>query len=609
MNRLLALALLLPLAAPAWELETGIVAVTGTTTVTFAQAFPSIPVVVPLADTLQSQPVQVRVSNVSATGFTLTPVRPSGLHAVAPLTVHFIAAEVGEHQYPDGTRLAAGHLSSSQLLPASGASAWQSVAFATAFAAAPAVLSAPQTSANGSLGAGTVTPWLVGTARNASASGFQLALDGGSVYGGTLGNAETLGWIAQTPGSGSFLPADGTLAVSFAAVGPASGIQGPDDNPDGNLLTPFPTDCASLAVGFAPVIALAGKTSRNDAGGGWLRRCSATVAANAIPLTFDEELSGLPLARRNTVDTASAIAFSRSFHASFGLMADYHLDECTLGLSGSSAADSAPYGLTATTEALSRLSVTGAASPGPLCQAAGFGSSSSRLYTPVSSDTHLDIRAQLSLAAWLRHDGSADNAQSSELKTVLAKGNNTYRLALEKVCVATPSVGPAIVDPASALLGCADGLLVTRRWAWLGRLEIFNGLTGVGPPFVVRSAPVGQGALWEPAGEVLAGNWTHLAASYDGLQLKLYLDGVLRGTVSTGGSVIPINGNSQPLTAGVTVDASSARSSRFTGALDELAVWNLPLSLTSLDSQHRLRSRSCGRCGRQVIYLRETYAR
>lgn len=601
---LLALSLLLPFASHAWELETGIVTLTGSTTISFSQAFPTVPVVVPVADTLQTQPVQVRVSAVSTTGFTLTPVRPSGVYAVAPVVVHYLAAEVGEYRYPNGTRFAAGRVSTSALLPASGGSAWQTVTLATAFSATPAVLSAPQTSANGSFSGGTASPWLVSTARSVASTGFQLALDGGSSYSGTLAQAETLGWIAQAPGSSSFLPADGTAAINYQAVGPSSGIVGPDDNPDGNVLTPFPTDCATLALSFTPLVALAGKTSRNDSSGGWVRRCLAT--SNGVTLTLDEPASGLPPSRNNTVDTVSALAFSRGFHAAFGVVADYHLDECSLALPNSPVIDYSPYGHTATALSLARLSLA-ASSPGPLCQAAGYANSSARLST--TSTALLNLRGQLTLAAWLRHDGSANNALSTEYKTLIAKGSNAYRLSLEKICVATPLVGSVIVDPASALLGCANGLLVDRRWAYVGRLEIYNGLTGTGPPFAVRTAPVGQGALWDPAGEVLASSWQHLAASYDGLQLQIYLNGVLRGSVSAGGSVIPVNGNSQALTVGYTIDSGGSVSSPFSGAIDEPTVWNIPLPLSQIDSDHRLRTRSCGHCGRQIIYKREVYGR
>lgn len=69
------------------------------------------------------------------------------------------------------------------------------------------------------------------------------------------------------------------------------------------------------------------------------------------------------------------------------------------------------------------------------------------------------------------------------------------------------------------------------------------------------------------------GTWTNIAGTYNGTQLKLYVDGVL---VSTTQPVPPIQGNPQfPIRLGAgTTGVSGAPNDFFSGQLDNLSMWN-----------------------------------
>ena len=66
------------------------------------------------------------------------------------------------------------------------------------------------------------------------------------------------------------------------------------------------------------------------------------------------------------------------------------------------------------------------------------------------------------------------------------------------------------------------------------------------------------------------GSWTHIAATYDGTTMKLYINGVLEGTL-TGPTLITSNSNN--LVIGT--DAAALETKNFNGRLDEVRLWNV----------------------------------
>ena len=80
-------------------------------------------------------------------------------------------------------------------------------------------------------------------------------------------------------------------------------------------------------------------------------------------------------------------------------------------------------------------------------------------------------------------------------------------------------------------------------------------------------------------GETLFANrWYHIAGTYDGTTLRMYLDGVLKTNVAV---AAPIDTTTQPLRIGSDYMPTSA-GSRFDGAIDEVGIWERPLSLAEI---------------------------
>lgn len=68
------------------------------------------------------------------------------------------------------------------------------------------------------------------------------------------------------------------------------------------------------------------------------------------------------------------------------------------------------------------------------------------------------------------------------------------------------------------------------------------------------------------------GEWHHVAASYDGATLRLYVDGRLDGTA--GANATPRYDSVQPFGIGTTFDSARNADGRFHGAIDEVRVWD-----------------------------------
>ena len=76
---------------------------------------------------------------------------------------------------------------------------------------------------------------------------------------------------------------------------------------------------------------------------------------------------------------------------------------------------------------------------------------------------------------------------------------------------------------------------------------------------------------------VVLNQWSHIAATYDGTNFKLYVNGVLEGTLATGFVPNP----SYPFTIGSYNDGSSYY---VTGKIDEVRLWNIALPQTTIQA-------------------------
>ena len=141
----------------------------------------------------ETDPAAVRVTSLGSSDMTLRVQEPDYENrAHDGETVSWLAIEEGVWQLEDGTLIEAGRLDSKNL---SGAG-FEPVTFSAGFAEAPIVLSQVQTQ-NG-------FPWVITRHQNVSETGFDIVMQEEEATNAGDHKMETLGWMAISPGSGSW---------------------------------------------------------------------------------------------------------------------------------------------------------------------------------------------------------------------------------------------------------------------------------------------------------------------------------------------------------------------------------------------------------------------
>ncbi len=226
------------------------------------------------------------------------------------------------------------------------------------------------------------------------------------------------------------------------------------------------------------------------------------------------------------------------------IVADWHMDDCTLGFAGSAVIDSGPNGLNGTT--VGGLQVQNS---GQLCSAAGMDGASS--YVSVPDSPALDLDEGMSFAVWVRHNASA----LKDWEAIFAKGDNAYRVHLNGGCAIADSL------PGSTRHGFSFGL---------------NGGCG--------AADLNTNVVPVP------GVWYHVAGTYDRSTMRMYVNGVLASSASYSA---PINDNNFDLFIG---ENSQRRNRYWDGDIDELTIWDGAIADTDV-VDHMNRTRPCTNCG------------
>jgi hypothetical protein len=278
--------------------------------------FTATPVVIPVATSQgNGDPAFVRVTNRSATGFTISQIIPQGTTVLADkMTVDFMAAVPGVHTLVDGLEIAAGIASVSDCVGSqAGCPAITDpvIAYGTSFTA-PAVLAAVQEIDLGFDPEVSAEPLLATSITAVSGSNFRAAFEYAQTNGGSpLATAQDMGWIAMEGNTtGGLHAAEGTTnsgghIVEIRTVVTPANVSGWDDGAcDSNN---FPL---AFTLPASPLV-IATHNTRNGGDGGWVRKCGQT--AGAFTAVIDEDVAADTERSHGSSESLGAIAFSDTF--------------------------------------------------------------------------------------------------------------------------------------------------------------------------------------------------------------------------------------------------------------------------------------------------------
>lgn len=123
-----------------------------------------------------------------------------------------------------------------------------------------------------------------------------------------------------------------------------------------------------------------------------------------------------------------------------------------------------------------------------------------------------------------------------------------------------------------------DAIIVTKGTTTSGYLLRFEG-TGQAP-YVAFAVGDLNSTILTSNSSIPANQWTHIAATYDGSMQQIYVNGQLDATMQTSRV---IGGNDYGLYVGVDAAASNQF---FSGHIDELAIWETPLSRQEIENSY-----------------------
>ena len=302
-------------AANPWEMEAGQATTSpaGFVTVPFAATFSFAPVVAVLPTDENSDPAALRIRNVTAAGFDVALVEPTGSNGVVdPMTFDFVAVTPGIHQLPTGETVVALLHSTTTLQHGAGvggAEFYDTVPFGVTLTPIASVVASLQTMNNETNAPpGDVSvPWLTVAMRDVSATSVRIALERSEVAAGAVTVDETIGVIALASGGAGVFFDDADQSISWSALTTNDNIRG-----WGNGTPCFVTTYSSTPFASPRLV---GTKNRHDGGdGGWLRRCS--LSGTSVGFVIDEDVFR-DAERNHTTEAAGMLAFSNSFHALF----------------------------------------------------------------------------------------------------------------------------------------------------------------------------------------------------------------------------------------------------------------------------------------------------
>ncbi|MEW5798136.1 MAG: LamG domain-containing protein, partial [Bacteroidota bacterium] len=132
-----------------------------------------------------------------------------------------------------------------------------------------------------------------------------------------------------------------------------------------------------------------------------------------------------------------------------------------------------------------------------------------------------------------------------------------------------------------------------------GKYELYildNSLSGS-----IRADVVVGGVRYNAISSVNASTdtWTHIAATFDSTDLKIYVNGVLRGTTTIDGAPAAIDANTGSLGIGGGVNPTD---SRMEGSVDEVRIWNIVRTASEISADMNNTNLSPSTTGLQAYY-------
>ncbi|MGJ3244036.1 MAG: autotransporter-associated beta strand repeat-containing protein [Opitutales bacterium] len=275
--------------------------------VTFDEAFTSIPVVVLTPNRDNPDPAALRIRNVTNEGFEVVMVEPSSENGEGPAmnNISFVAAEEGLYQTDSGELLEVRHHLTNSASAKGGSDTWDTISLRQAFGATPSVTGMVQTDNNetGAPPGDPSDPWVTTHNRNLGTSSFETSLGRAETGAGNLSVDERMGYILFEESFGSFTD-DSASTVYWDAFNSANTVDG------------SPTTINYNQTNFgAPPLVQATIGSYDGGDGGWARFSNNT--ASSVDLNIDEDRVQDP-ERNHTTEIVSLLAFSGGFTETLG---------------------------------------------------------------------------------------------------------------------------------------------------------------------------------------------------------------------------------------------------------------------------------------------------
>jgi len=310
----------------AWKMEADIITVKKTTGgvithIEFRQTYDTPPLVFTLASDDGPNPANLRVVNITTTGFDIYIIEPEsedGPH-MQMSSIPYIAVEKGEHTLPDGTKILADTIDTNTYFSyyrknEPDSATWESVSI-SGFDTTPIVLAQIQTRNNErtdkDVPDATSAPWYSATVKDVTSSEFKITLDRAETKAGEVIKNETIAYLvidSALQGSEHYFASNEYKKIMFETISTDEIIKGWDDSSTGYTIT-FSQSYDN------PVVVTKLNTLRGN-NGGWFRR--RAIANDNIKIVVDEDRVK-DSERSHIGEKAALLLFSEPFDATFGL--------------------------------------------------------------------------------------------------------------------------------------------------------------------------------------------------------------------------------------------------------------------------------------------------